>query len=198
MASDKQFIELIGLREARAQMARLPEYLSKAVVGVLRDQVGQMAERARAGAPKRQAGQVPGYAGGMLREHLVGRVSPKNLIGMVGITRGFLMVAKGGAQHRVDKAEKVTYRQRLRSGRLVTRTRMRMGSELARAKLVKAGGRIIEPTMYGHLMEYGTPRTPPRSYLRAAVRAQQPKFEAAMRGLAPDVINALKQIGKLG
>lgn len=197
MASDRSFMQLVGLTEAKRQLAALEPELRRRSVPAIQASVDAIVAAARARTPLRQdTSSTPGYAGGALRSAIQGRVSKTHLIGLVGLSRGVIVVVHGQA-HRVTTAEVVTrtWVDR-RTGKTRTARRRRYASQAQRAAVRGAGGRVIQPTKYGHLIEFGTGRGRREvAMLRAAVRQERQPFESRMRAVAPDIERALAAQG---
>ncbi len=140
---------------------------------------------------------VPGYGGGALRRAIAGRASQQTLMGFIGIQRGAIAVHRQSAVTLKPRVHVARYAGK--DGKLHVKRYSRTLSALGRTQLQAAGGRLIQPTTYGHLMEFGTARgVAPRPFLRPAAFQQKSAFEAAMRAMAPDVIEALRQHGAPG
>jgi biotin carboxyl carrier protein len=191
--SDSRFAKLIGLTAAKRQIAQLPEIVRVKAFAPIQASTNQMAADAQAAAPRRSPDALPGYSGGALRSHIAGRVSKKHLIGIVGIERGAVVVV-GGTSHTVNTTKRVKYRRRKADGTYADAYRRRVIGGKARARIAARGGRVVQPTKYGHLMEFEFGR----SFLRPAARRQQSAFEAGLRGVSPDVIAALRAAGTGG
>lgn len=194
---DAEFMKLVGLKESRNQLALLPAEIRKQAYGPIAKMAARIAQAAAAAAPVREPNAIPGYGGGALRKAIAGRASRQNLMGFIGITRGAIAVHRQSAVTLKPRVHVARYYGK--DGKLHSKRYSRTLSALGRTQLQAAGGRLIQPTTYGHLMEFGTARgVAPRPFLRPAVFQQRTAFEAAMRGIAPDVIEALRQHGFSG
>lgn len=191
--SDKQFATLVGLSEAKRQLAQLPEVVRGPSYTAIRASTDALAAAAQARAPRRADNAIPGYRGGALEARIVARTSLKHLIGMVGIARGLLVVTRRGRVVSVTRRMVVAKADRNKAGHRYRRRRLLGRAQ--RQAIAKAGGIVIQPTKYGHLMEFGTPKVAARSFLRPVARRQQAPFEADLRQTVPDVIRALQQLG---
>lgn len=188
---DTEFMALTGLPQAKEQMRQLPEVLRGESFSVISRQAEQMAVRAAAFAPVRRDSRLRGYTGGQLRAHIKGRASRPNLIGLVGIERGALVILNGQTRTFEKSTTARYYDER---GKL--RPRRRVLSAHRRAQIARLGGTLVQPTRYGHLMEFGTSRgLAPKSFMRTAANASRMSFESDMRAIAPDLIRALQQFG---
>jgi hypothetical protein len=207
--SDHKFAKLVGLSEAKKQLAQLPDIVALAAYRPIKASTDAMAMTAAQLAPRRPKDPSTGYTGGALIEHIVGRTSKKHLIGMVGIEK-FSVVVVGGRMHAITKSTSVKTRRIKKDGTTVEGWRRRYIGNEARAKVSARGGEVIQPTRYGHLVEFGhrgsattgkrggARATAPHSFLRVAARQHQSAFESDMRSITPDVIAALKQLGNAG
>jgi hypothetical protein len=201
--SDKKFADVVGLTEAKRQLSELPKLVRREALKPIKASTDAIASAAREDAPRRSSNVIEGYSGGMLARSIVGRVSAKNLIGMVGIERGVIVVV-GGKKALITKQVNVRQRRRMKNGTyrmnadgsfFETHGR-RILSEGRRKDIKSAKGHVIQPTKYGHLMEFGTSRgVAPRSFLRPSVRRNQAGFETGLREVSADVIVALQQLG---
>lgn len=194
---DAQFCRLVGLTEATRQIAQLPDVIRAQAVPAIARVTKAVAAAARNAAPVREPNLLPGYGGGALRKAISGRVSRKTLQGFIGLERGAVAVS-GGASRQLKPSLHVA-RYYGKDGKLHSKTYRRVLSGLGRTQLRGIGGHLIQPTAYGHLIEFGTSRgVQARPFLRPAVAGQRGAFETAMREIAPDVVRALQQIGSQG
>jgi phage gpG-like protein len=198
-------VTLIGLKEAQRQIRELPAEIRKLAYPVLRQAALGAMREARAKVPVREPGQVPGYTGGALRKHIKGRASAKTLQGFVGIERG-AAITLPGRQAQYAKAHTASPQYYGKDGKLHRRRYKRVLSAESHKMIAAQGGRVIMPTKYGHLVEYGTAsrvsktgrpagQMPARPFMHLAIKGQQASFEAGMRAIAPDLIRALEQLG---
>lgn len=207
--SNSRFDRLVGLTEAKRQIQALPELVRRHAYVEIKRSTEEMAATVRADVPRRNANAVPGYSGGALQGRIAGRASQKHLIGMVGITRGAIVVNSRGRTATLRQTSVKVMRRR-KDGSYVQSYRRRYLSKEQRANVTQAGGHIIQPTKYGHLVEFGTSErvsksgkssgaASPRPYMRPAARRNQASFESGMKSvLSVDVVNALKQQGYKG
>lgn len=187
------FDKVIGLPEAKRQMAALPDEARKALLPGIRRTVDAMAAAARAAAPVRRDA-VGSYHGGALRDRIAGRTSATHLIGMVGITVGAIVVNRQGQTFRIDRKDRLKYRMRRKNGEYQTRTWSRVMGTRDRERLRRSGGVLVQPSRYGHLQEFEGGR----SFIRGAAHGEQGAFETRMRGIIPDVTRALEAMGHKG
>lgn len=190
--TERQFSELLGLREARAQLRQLPLEVRKVHYVGVRDTAEAILARAKAAAPVRREGRPPGYAGGTLRDHLALKGSPATLQAIVGIEQVALVVRTRGRRgasvttfhdHKFRRARDGKWRRRVLSRRAMDRLQ------------AVPGTRVIRPTTYGHLQEFGAPQHAARPFLRPAVQAEQEAFRQRLQAQMPDLERALAARG---
>lgn len=197
--TDSRFARLVGLTEAKRQLGALPEVVRRPVYAVVQASTVDMANVAKAYAPRRDPSAVPGYSGGELESRIAGRASLKHLVGVVGIEKGARVVIRGRSVA-INKTTAVTHRRLKKDGTYVMSRRRRVLGQTQRAKVRAVGGLVIQPTKYGHLMEFGRTggrgRIAPRSYLRSAAKRSQTAFTADLKAvLSADVIAAVRAMG---
>jgi hypothetical protein len=210
--SDAQFSKMVGLTEARKQVALLPDVIRAAAAPVLARRAAAIVADARAAIPVRESGSVPGYSGGALRKYFSFNINRKTLQAFLGIRKGAIATFKKSAvtikptEHVARYYWKDPWKGVKRKSKRYSRVLSRKG----RGQLHASGGQLIQPSAYGHLVEFGTSsrvvkktgkssgsaRSHP--FAGPAVKSHRSAFESDMRGLSPDVVNALKQQGYKG
>jgi HK97 gp10 family phage protein len=192
--SDRRFAQLVGLDQAKRQMRTLPDVARKLHYVATRDSAEAILAAAKAAAPVRREGRPPGYAGGALRDHLAMKGTPAAGMAIIGIEKVALVVrTRGGRGAGVATFHDHKFK-RARDGKWTRRTLSRPTLDRLRA----GGARVIRPTKYGHLQEFGAPQHAAKPFLRPAVRAEQAAFEGRHRAAVAEVQRLLGAAGYHG
>lgn len=208
--SNRKFVELAGLTEARAQIKALPKLLIDAMGKGALEAAERMAGRARGLAPTRKT-PVGNYAGGALKAHIAAKLLPNKPVAIVGIAGGATVVTTAGKQLEITRPTTRTktdlrrYRLSRKTGKMVknkrfgrTRTYTALLTKAQRVNIKAAGHVLIHPSRYGHYIEFGPisrARLPGRPFMRPAAAAEQGAFEATMRGHARAMETVLAEMG---
>lgn len=202
MLSNRKFCTLSGLSEAKVLMRKLPEEVRDGYTLAAWKTAIQIVARAKSKVPTRK-GAKGGYAGGGLRSRLDFSVDQRSGEVRVGIARGVIVVGRNGKNTLITR-QRYGQRDRLvksgpRKGQYVkTGYKMLLRVE-ERRKLRAIGSRIIQPTRYGHLVEYGhvgkrgpAGKTP---YMGVSVEESRDYFLEQMRDAAKRTESNLAAIG---
>lgn len=192
--SERLFAKVVGLEQARAQMRRLPEDARLAWWDVTAKTAAAIVARARAAIPVRHTNLPEGYSGGALRTHFAWEQAPTDTAARIGIERVAIVVRTRGrrgagvttfADHKFKRARDGKWRRRTLSRRAMDR-------------LQAGGAKVIRPTKYGHLQEFGAPHHRARPFLRPAAQAEQAAFEQRSRKAQAEVERLLAAAGYRG
>lgn len=192
--SERVFARVIGLEQARAQMRGLPEHARMQWWDVTAQTAAAIVGRARAHIPVRREGLPEGYSGGALKRHFGWEQKPSDPAARIGIEMVSLVVRTRGRRG----AGVTTFHdhkfKRARDGKWRRRTLSRSAMD----RLAAGGAKVIRPTKYGHLQEFGTPRSSARPFLRPAAQAEQAAFERRARKAQAEVERLLADAGYRG
>ncbi|MBP7568786.1 MAG: hypothetical protein KBA95_01885 [Acidobacteria bacterium] len=196
------WLKVSGITEARKQLRELPKEAIAAFGEASYATALEAEGRAEAAAPVRRQALGP-YRGGALRQRIgSARLRPTGEAS-IGIEKGLVSVRMSGRlagrqtwvmRERYYKREKVVSRGKRKGFYYKTGRKMLLRQD-ERAKVMAAGSRFIQPTRYGHLVEFGrkawsrpngrrSPAITGRRFLRNAVEQSQPNFLSRMRAAA--------------
>jgi HK97 gp10 family phage protein len=191
---ERGFARLVGLDQAKRQMRELPDVVRRMHYEATRDSAEVILARAKAAAPVRREHLPEGYHGGALRDALAMKGIPNAAMAIIGLDKVALVVRTRGRRG----AGVTTFHdhkfKRARDGKWKRRTL----SKPTIARLRAGGARVIRPTKYGHLQEFGAPQHAARPFLRPAVRAEQAAFERRHREAVAEVERLLAAAGYHG
>lgn len=192
--SERAFAKIVGLEQARAQMRQLPEWARVQWWDVTATTAAAIVGRARAAAPVRREDLPDGYSGGALKQHIAWEQKPSDTAARIGIEMVALVVRTRGRRG----AGVTTYHdhkfKRARDGKWRRRTLSRQAS----ARLRAGGAKVIRPTKYGHLQEFGAPQHRAQPFMRPAAQAEQMAFEQRARKAQAEVERLLAAAGYRG
>jgi hypothetical protein len=146
-----------GLKEAIAAFKRLPQVSQDLLNKATEETARAIWTRARRNVPIRHS-QIQGYLGGALRNAIDFDVNKKTGIGMVGLTRATRWVSGGRGKPKVFAGSKVFV--------------------LGKGGTAK-GGKVIMPSKYGHLVEFGhggPHAARPRPFMIPAAEAERANY----------------------
>lgn len=152
-----QFVKLYGLGEATRQMRELPKAARENYAIAAEQTAKLIVMRARAKVPRRPP--ITGYSGGALQQRIGYAVNRSSGDAVVGIEKGLIVITRAGRQvwvrtERKRTLERVSTKGK-RKGQIVKTTYRSLLGNHERAEVRFAGGRIVQPTKYGHFSEFG-------------------------------------------
>jgi HK97 gp10 family phage protein len=158
-----------GLREAKAAFQALPDIVRTHLLEATETTVREIARQAQANL---QAS--PSIQTRSLYNHVKWAVTKTNGRGRVGISSGQTTITVGGKKVRVKGI--------VIAGR---------GGSASRS----AGAKVIRPSRYAHLVEFGARHMPAEPFMLPAAESQKQPYIDRCRAAGPDIERAVAKIG---